>query len=143
MPLPATQEFEGLLSSLTIREPADHSGWDSIELVAPRVQVEGNRQRLTEPTIAWARRTGNLTLNALVQRLMKELSQRGHRSSEGLAGIMLAISTHLLRSESAVQTLNGMLDKFVPVDCTRYFIAPYPPLPNSVPFKIGRFRVWS
>lgn len=141
MPLPAAQEFEGLLSSLTLREPADHAGWDSIELVAPRVQVEGNRQWLTEPTIAWARRTGNLTLTALVERLTKELGQRGHPSSEGLAGIILAIGVHLPQSGSAVQAFNGLLDLIVPVDCTRYLIAPFPSPPSSVPFKVGRFRV--
>ena len=141
MAIPSTPEFESLISSLTLRQPTDPSSWESLEVLPPAQHSDGKQLWSTNPTMAWALRTGSLTLAGLVRRLTKDLAVRGHPSNERIARVFLAIFAHAPRAGTAVETLNEVLDMIAPVDCTQYLVAPFPPIPGTVPFTLGRFHV--
>jgi hypothetical protein len=141
MAIPSQPEFESLLSSITVARPANAADWEPLEILAPEWHSDGKRLWPSDGVTAWARAAGPLTMSALLRRLAKELAAKGHPSNDRISKIILGIFTYLRGSGSAVQILNELLDGIGPVDCTQYLVAPFSPLPGTVPFVLSRFRV--
>lgn len=141
MGIPFQPEFETLLSALTLVQPANAVEWESLEILPSTCHSDGKRLWASDSMTAWAPVSVRLTSTALLRRLTKELAAKAHPCNDSLARIVLGIFVHLRGVGSAVTVLNNLMDTIDEVDCTQYLVAPFGPLPGTVPFKIGRFHV--
>jgi hypothetical protein len=142
MPIPSLPDFESLLGTLTLTAPPSvSSDWEVVEAIPERLQTDHRSGQVAPAVQLWARPQGKLRISGLVEKVRKELGERGYHASRDLAMVLLALFTQVKRDGSNVESLNKLLGTSTRVDCMQYLIAPVPPHPGVNTFEIGRFKV--
>lgn len=142
MAIPDIDTFNEFLSSLTLELPKDSANYGRLEVIPGRLLSDSEEMGATEPVWLWYRRSSILTPDNVVLRLCKELRAQDHFGAPELARILLALLCLMPRiGNSPVGCLNKILSFIGRADCSRFLIAPFPPHPDSVTFKLGNFTV--
>lgn len=142
MAIPDIDTFNEFLSSLTLDLPKDSSSYGRLEVIPGRLLSDSEEMGATEPVWLWYRRSSVLTPDNVVLRLCKELRAQDHSGAPEIAHILLALLCLMPQIDnSPVGCLNKILSFIGMTDCSRFLISPFPPHPDSVPFKLGNFTV--
>lgn len=131
MGLPATALFSAVLESMRRIGPLDRPGEqisDGFNVLELRPNSRGYRLadgrsgEIHSIQIRY-RPSDGLTLDAIRDRIQKELQQRGHSESEPIAGCVLAIAT-LAHPNERLTYLNTILDSVTTADLTQIVVLP-------------------
>ena len=141
MTLPEIPSFNALLGSLQFHQPAG-AGYEQFELVPERMLSGNEGPFRSGPLHLWYRRTGELSIESVIDRVGKELEAKGHgcdaltsRAFFGLHALIAPVG------RSPVAILNLLLGHVGPVESSDYLICAFPPYPGFQPFGIGDFTI--
>jgi hypothetical protein len=134
MPLPILPDFETLLSSLSVVQPADTSGFQRATVIPSSVALDRGRTVAVPERGIWYRPAGQFSLDSLVSRLEKELANNKHPVTRPIVLSFLALFS-LLRSpsEQVVPSLNMFIERIVESQVFQTYLFPLTPTP---PFSL-------
>jgi hypothetical protein len=139
--LPEIPSFNALLGSLQFHRPAG-AGYEQFELVPERMLSANEAPFRSDPLQLWYRKTGELSIEGVIDRVGKELEAKGHGcdalTSRAFFGLHVLIAP---AGRSPVAILNLLLDHVGPVESSDYLIYAFPPYPGFQPFRIGDFTI--
>jgi hypothetical protein len=124
MPFPAIEQFEAVVSSLSLVQP-DRSDSSQSFVVSPETRsITHTGESQVEPSvILWARDHPKLRADACVRKVREELAQLQHASNDSIAISVLALYAHLAKSRGGgVTLLNRILHLIVSADVSHYLV---------------------